>query len=335
MRSAWARLTAPRVRTTEAIYGEYLRFGKSFAKWVTRDLAKQQFNPAVDAFFGFNTGCLETLQLMRERGVLTIVDQIDPARIEEELVAEEIRKWPGWQEAPGRIPAAYFDRLSAEWDAASLVVVNSEWAKAALIRQGVPSGKLLTVPVAYEVSDAMVAKPAGKPVKSGPLTVLWIGTVNLRKGIQYLIGAARLLERTSIRFVVAGPLDISREAVASAPGNVSFLGRLTRDQTGEYYRRADIFVLPTISDGFAITQVEAMARGLPVITTRNCGQVVTQGIDGLLVDAGDETGLAEAIARLDADRELLHEMSRQASVKARTFHLPRQASQIENAMLRH
>ena len=312
--------------TTDAVYREFRRFGEVFARWVTRDLARETFDPDRDVFFGFNTGCLETLELMRERGVLTIVDQIDPARTEEELVFAEAQRWPGWQETPGCIPDVYFDRLAAEWAAATLVVVNSEWSKCALVAQGVPAEKLLVVPVAYKPTGA---RPAPRPVRTGPLTVLWIGTVNLRKGIPYLLGAARLLGRTDLRFVVAGPLEISRAAVASAPANVSFLGRVTRDETSRHYWEADIFVLPTISDGFAITQVEAMAHGLPVITTPNCGQVVTDGIDGLLVPVGDERALAEAIARLDADRELLCEMSRQAVLKAHTFQLPNQAAQLE------
>ncbi len=331
LRRGLARRQGEERRTTAAVYEEFLRFGGSFSRWVARDLASQTFDPARDVFFGFNTGCLETLGLLRERGVLTIVDQIDPARTEEELVFQEALRWPGWQESPGRIPDAYFDRLAAEWAAATLVVVNSEWSKRALVAQGVPAPKLLVVPVAYEPSGE---KPGPRPVKTGPLTVLWIGTVNLRKGIPYLLGAARLLQRTDIRFVVAGPVEISRAAVASAPPNVSFLGRVTRDATGRHYREADIFALPTVSDGFAITQVEAMAQGLPVITTRRCGEVVTEGIDGLLVPVGDTRALAEAIARLDADRDLLSEMSRQAVLKAHTFHLPSQAAQIERAVRR-
>ncbi len=334
-RTARERWRAPRADTTEARYSEYLRFGTAFARWVTRDLEKQDLDPAKVAFFGFDTGCLETLQMLRRRGVRTVVDQIDPARFEEELVLAEVQKWPGWQETPGRIPEAYFERLSAEWEAADLVVVNSEWSKKALVAQGVPEGKMLTVPVAYEAEDIALAAPPDRAVTTRPLTVLWLGTVNLRKGIQYLIGAARLLQRTDIRFVVAGPVEISRAAVDSAPANVSFVGRITRDGADACYRQADLFVLPTISDGFAITQVEAMARGLPVVTTPNCGQVVTPGVDGLLVPAGDAHSLAEAIAKLDADRPLLREMSRQAVVKARTFRLPQQAAQIQRGMRRY
>ena len=115
IRSALARARTAGIRTTEGVYGEYLRFGESFGRWVTRDLEKKRIDPARVAFFGFNTGCLETLEMLRKRDVFTIVDQIDPARTEEELVLREVEKWPGWQDTPGRIPNAYYDRLSAEW----------------------------------------------------------------------------------------------------------------------------------------------------------------------------------------------------------------------------
>jgi glycosyltransferase involved in cell wall biosynthesis len=314
-------------------YQDYLRVGRWFSEAVARDLAGMAFDPAVDAFFGFNTGCLETMELLNERGVPTICDQIDPGAVEEEMVAAEAEKWPGWQRQPGRIPGAYWDRMRAEWAAASLVLVNSDWSKRALVRQGVPAGKMFVVPVAYE---ARQTQPPVKANLSGTFTVLWIGTVNLRKGIQYLIDAAkRLTSNTRIRFVVAGPVAISDQAVASAPSNVRFVGRVTRDQTERMYRDADVFVIPTVSDGFAITQVEAMAQGLPVITTPNCGDVVTPGIDGLIVPACDGAALAAAIESLEADRPRVREMSGRAVDKSRQFSLSRQTELIEDAVSKH
>jgi len=184
--------------------------------------------------------------------------------------------------------------------------------------------------VAYEAEKAHL--PARRNL-DGPLTVLWIGTVNLRKGIQYLIEAAKLLkDNPRIRIVVAGPLAISQMAVASAPPNVEFVGRITRDQTDDWYRKADVFVLPTISDGFAVTQVEAMAQAMPVIATPNCGTVVTHGVDGLIVPIRDPAALAEAILTLDRDRKLLHDMSYKALDASTHFYLPRQAQLLEEAV---
>ena len=305
----------------------YLRVGKGFAQAVADDLSRRKLDPAVDAFLGFNTGCLETLAHLRGRGIVTVCDQIDPALVEDDLVRAEAERWPGWQRLPGQMPDAYWDRMRQEWAAADRVLVNSDWSRDALVRQGVPADKLFVVPVAYE--------PPGPPLPprgrvDGPLTALWLGTVNLRKGIPYLLGAAAKLP--TIRFVVAGSVQIADTAVRSAPPNVTFIGPVTRTATAELYRRADLFVLPTISDGFAVTQVEAMSHGLPVVTTPNCGRVVTDGVDGRIVPAGDTDALATALGTLDADRAALAEMSRFAIQRSRQFGLDMQSQLIDDAM---
>ena len=82
---------------------------------------------------------------------------------------------------------------------------------------------------------------------------------------------------------------------------MTFLGTVTRQAVGNLYRRSDLFVLATISDGFALTQIEAMSYGLPVIATPNCGPVVTPGVDGLIVPAYDGAALAEAITAKRTD----------------------------------
>jgi glycosyltransferase involved in cell wall biosynthesis len=309
---------------------EFVRIGREFATRVARHLEPLPLDAGRHCHFGYNTGCLETQQALRQRGVTTIVGQIDPAVVEEDIVLAEVARWPGWQDIPGRIPACHRDRVRQEWATADLVLVNSPWSHQALARQGVPEAKLIIVPLAYEpASGGTVRTPPPVPA---PLTVLWLGQVNLRKGIQYLLAAARLLERAPVRFLVAGPVLITPQGVAQAPPNVQFLGRITRDQTDALYDQADVFVLPTLSDGFAITQLEAMARGLPVITTPNCGRVVTDGRDGLIVPAGDAEALAAAMARLEADRPLLAEMSRQALLTVKRFSLANQAEQLNRAV---
>jgi glycosyltransferase involved in cell wall biosynthesis len=333
--TCWDEVTTARKvpNTTEAQHLEYLRIGRWFASAVARDLSRRPLDPQLDVFFGFNTGCLETLQLLNDHKIVSICDQIDPAQVEEDIVIEECKRWPGWQRLPGRIPQEYWQRMRDEWAAASMVLVNSQWSKDALVKQGVPAEKMFIVPVAYEPEKTHV--PTRRNMDR-PITVLWIGLVNLRKGIQYLIEAAKLLkDNPRIQFVIAGPVLISDQAVASAPPNMQFIGRITRDMTEEWYRKADVFVLPTVSDGFAITQVEAMTQALPVIATPNCGHVVTPGVDGMIVPARDPQALADAIQRLDSDRPLLREMSYRALDKSAYFYLPRQSQLVEEAVINY
>ena len=119
--------------------------------------------------------------------------------------------------------------------------------------------------------------------------------------------------------MIAGPLTVNFSAIRELPGNIQFLGRVQRDAVPQIVAQADVYVLPTISDGFALTQLEAMAQGLPVITTPNCGEVVTSGRDGFIDPARDGLRLAEAIARLDDDRELLARMATESLATVRRF----------------
>ena len=253
---------------------------------------------------------------------------MDTARLAYDTVQVEAAKWPGWEPAPLVIPDAYFDRLAAEWEAAAGVVVNSEWTARALVQQGVPREKIHVVPLAFEPpptalgNDPRTSSPLPARSPNGrPLIVLWLGNVVLQKGIQYLIAAARMFADRPIRFVVVGHIGISREAVASAPPSVEFIGRVTRDRAAEAYRAADLFVFPTLSDGFGLTQLEAMAHGLPVIATPNCGAVVEHERDGLVVPAANADALAAAIADLADHPERRAEMGASAVAKSRAFSL--------------
>jgi glycosyltransferase involved in cell wall biosynthesis len=311
---------------------EFCHFGKWFATRVRDHLKSLKLEPGKDAFFGFNTNCLEALRFLKDQGVFTLVDQVDPARVEEQLVLEEAERWPGWASAPGRMPVSYWNRIEAEWQAADVVMVNSEWSLEALAHQGVPREKMIVVPLALDLAQDR----AIEPVKAvGKLKALWLGSVTLRKGIQYLVEAARRPQNENIEFLLAGPLGVSASALQSFPSNMKLLGRITRDQLSGVYRQAHVFVLPTVSDGFAVTQLEAMAHGLPVITTPNCGRVVTDGVDGLIIPARDSLALAEALARLNEDRGLLQTMSVNALSTVRSYDLLSNARLINQKTLPH
>jgi glycosyltransferase involved in cell wall biosynthesis len=159
---------------------------------------------------------------------------------------------------------------------------------------------------------------------------LFLGQVILRKGIQYLMQAAKLLEKEPIQFDVVGPIGISETAVTSAPANVKFHGRATRDQTAGWYQQSDVFILPTLSDGFAITQLEAMSYGLPVVATPCCGAVVSDGMDGFIVPPRNADALAEVLQRYLAEPELIKNQRNATQLKVKQFTLNHLASNLRS-----
>lgn len=271
--------------------------------------------PAHDVFLGFSYAALEALRAERARGILALVDQIDPGRLEWDLVRDEAERWPAFMQPPGPPPAGYYERAEEEWKVADLVLVNSEWARTAIVKQGADPARVEIIPLAYEAVPEEVQAPRA----GAPLTVLWIGSVLLRKGIQYLLEAAKQLASEPVEFVIAGPLGIRSEALERLPASIRFVGPVPRSEAARWYRKADVFVLPTISDGFAITQVEALSHGVPVIATPNCGEVVEDGRTGFIVPPRDAAALAAAIRRFIRDRNLSHSMREACRAAAGRF----------------
>ena len=283
-----------------------------FARWVASlDL------PPHTAFIGYSYASLEALEAEQARGVFTVVHQIDPGRWEWRLVQREAEKWPAYARPRSEEPDRYFRRAEQEWGIADLIVVNSEWSRQALKDQGVDLRKVEVLSLGYDTPSA--GSESGRTSEiiedQNPLTIVWIGSTSIRKGIQYFVEAARELQNTPFQFIVAGSIDIRREAVQAAPENIEWKGHIPHSEVPSLLRAADLHVLPTLSDGFGMTQIEALAHGTPVIATRNCGHVIDDGKTGLLIEPRSVEDLVDALLRLNDDRSLLAQM-RSECVKA-------------------
>ena len=99
----------------------------------------------------------------------------------------------------------------------------------------------------------------------------------------------------------------------------TYLGPLSRSQVQEEFRRADLFVLPTLAEGSALVHLEAMAFALPVITTPQCGAVLRHGREGSIVPARDPLALADQIQLLLEDRPRRDRYAAAARRRARQF----------------
>lgn len=297
------------VRNREELYRHYVSEGAAFAQGCIPYLDADH-----DAYFGFCSAALEALRFERRARRTAVVGQFDPARVEHDIVREEEARHPGLAIPEAPIPDVFFRRLEAEWDEADRIFVNSTWSRKALVAQGVPDGKLRVVPLAFTLTPAL----APRPRPGGRLRVLWLGALCLRKGLPYAIEAARLLERAPVEFSYYGPLAVNR-ARLSLPPNATYHGPLARSLAPSVYRAHDILLLPTLSDGFAITQIEAMSYGLPVIATPCCGEVVHDGVNGWIVPPRDAAAVAAAISEILDNPERYESMSAAALTRSRDF----------------
>jgi len=146
----------------------------------------------------------------------------------------------------------------------------------------------------------------------------------VRKGLPDLVLALEILKSPHTRGIFVGELCGLRASAIQRTmkvGNV--LGSLPRPKMPEVYRAADVFVLPTVSDVFPSVVLEAMAVGLPVIVTVNCGSadVVRDGIDGFVVPIRSPEVIAEKLDLLARNPELREEMGKNAAEQAKNYSL--------------
>jgi glycosyltransferase involved in cell wall biosynthesis len=231
--------------------------------------------------------------------------------------------WPGLSIANKLMKEAVFAASRLE------VVVPSRWL-GDLLRYSFLGRK--RIHVVYNGIDLDLFHPAGRDrAAAGPLTILYVaGPNNPTKGFAELLPAfLRLRERyPGIRLRVVGEPP---EAATGGAG-VEIVGEVPREAMPREYRRADLFVLPTLSDNTPVTLMEAMASGVPAVATAVGGipELVEAGVTGRLVPPGDIAALAAAMEGLVADGETRGRMSIASRKVAETrFAAPRMISQLE------
>lgn len=196
---------------------------------------------------------------------------------------------------------------------ARAIVPWSSWAAKSLQSEyGVPSERVHIIPPGVDTDRW---RPARGTRPDGPVKLLFVGGHFERKGGRLLLEVFRgkgLAERAELHIV-------TRDSVEHEQGVVVHRDVENNDETLlRLYQHADLFVLPTLADCFSIASIEAMATGLPVITTNVGGipDIVEHGRSGYLLAAGDGQRLGEALDQLVNDADLTKQMAQSARDRA-------------------
>jgi glycosyltransferase involved in cell wall biosynthesis len=248
--------------------------------------------------FAYSYAALELFRYAKTRGWRTILGQIDPGLVEEKLVFEEHARQPTYQSTWQPAPPHYWANWQEECSLADRILVNSLWSSQALQKVGIPAHKIDIIPLAYQppeqARDFIRTYPPAFSAER-PLRVLFLGQIILRKGIAALLEAAELLRGQPIEFWLVGSQGVARPSQAQEQGQVKWMGSVPRSATAKYYQQADVFLFPTLSDGFGLTQLEAQAWKLPIIASRFCGEVVKEEVSGLILEEVTGDAIANAL----------------------------------------
>jgi len=240
--------------------------------------------------------------------------------VEQRIVSELYEVHPefrgNWQPAS----MSYWNKWHEECALADKIVVNSTWSRETHTKEGIPESKLHIIPLSYEpnIEEATFVRayPAEFSVKR-PLRVLFLGQVDLRKGLFPLLEASEMLRGEPIEFWFAGPMRVSIPQQFKRNRAIRWFGTVSRLRAPALYRDADLFIFPTFSDGFGLTQLEAQAWKLPVIATRFCGDVVVNDVNGVLLPTVSGAVIAKILLDLAHHPSKLRAMSASSRIEER------------------
>lgn len=169
--------------------------------------------------------------------------------------------------------------------------------------------------------DLELFRPKENSHYDGSLNLLYVGRLEVEKGVTFLIDAFQNLDsELNVRLLIAGFGSLKEEIDKAAAKNsrIDYLGSFSHDEMPKVYEKADVLVLPSLTEGMPAAILEALSSGLPVIAS-NVGQipyVVRNGIEGILFHPGDMGGFQRAIIELAQDTRKLNEMKQKTRERA-------------------
>lgn len=319
------------IRTFPLVHGAYMAFpwrGRisrywlgqweyldawSFGVFAARNL------PECDVYVGLSASSLRAGKKAKSRGARYVCDRgSSHIRVQDQIEREEHERW-GLPYAG--IDPRIVDAEEAEYAEADCVTVPSHFAYRSFLSQGIAPEKLRHLPYGVDLSRF---EPAGVPPR-GEFNILFVGAMSLRKGIQYLAQAFHQIHHPAKTLsFVGGPslelIELLRQRNLW-PENARVFGHVPQSQLKNMMSRSHVMVLPSVEEGLALVQAQAMACACPVIGTHHTGaeDLFNDGQEGYIVPIRDANALAERLQYLADHPDQRADMGQRALAKVQSF----------------
>ena len=279
-----------------------------FDRWIANNLAV--FG---NLAFGYESASLHTFRRAKQLGLPCVLYQpIASAEKAVALLGEEARFMPELAKTLryNWFPDDEMERKIEERHLADAIICASSFTKRSLVDAGVPPSKVFVEP--YGVNQSTFSPSTEKFSR---FSVVWASSYTQTKGIGYLLEALARHPAPNMELVVAGHPH-STDAISPYENRVRVrrLGQLGRDELGKAMACCHVHVFPTLLEGFGRNIIEAMASGLPVITTANCAgpDLIEDGVSGFIIPIRDVDAICEKLTWVYENPEAAREMGRVA-----------------------
>ena len=293
-------------KANELIKWRNQRFGRQAAKSLLKD---------VDLVWSFDTASHDLFEAAKERGIRCILDVcIAHPKLGHDILVRNAKLRPQFAaDLDLELDLDFLAMRQRELELADQIMVGSAFVANSLIASGISAAKIAINPYGVDLETFVNQEPTAKRGNSS-MTFLFVGSFTQRKGIYDLIEAwerSQLGQSGAKLILVGGTRSQLSLWKSELPAGIEIRGRMAHTDIAHVFRSADAFVFPSFYEGFAKVILEAMASGLPVITTHNScdSNIVAHNHNGFVIEPGDVDELANAMKAMHSQPELRREFA--------------------------
>ncbi len=287
--------------------------------WVYASLDRHVANhhlQGIDAVYAYEDGAACTFQAAKQSGILCLYDLPIPFyRTSRAIQAEEAERFPELAPALQAIqePAWKIERKEQEVELADHILVASSMTQKSLLDRGVQPEKITVIPYGAPID---YFQP--QPKSDSCFRALFVGRVGPRKGVHYLLQAWQELQLPGAELLLVGVNEFPEGWLRNYTHLFRYVPSVPHCSLQNYYSAASVFVFPSLVEGFGLVLLEAMACGIPVITTVHTAgcNIITDGVDGFIIPIRDVNTLKEKLEWCYDHPLELAEMGKAARQKA-------------------
>ncbi|MES2597879.1 MAG: glycosyltransferase family 4 protein [Verrucomicrobiota bacterium] len=281
---------------------------RGFSRWARRGITRHETD-VVHAFSGVALEIYRDLQRRKRpvlrmlmRGSAHISDQYKELHRESRLAAAHVELPSTWM----------MGRERQEYQVSHNIVTLSSYARNSFLNRGYAEDKILCLALGsdytkFRPSRAVVDQRLARIRSGGPLKVLFTGNVSLQKGVRDMITVARALHGRMDFRLVGGVTQDAASQIAGAGELFDLVPRVPEAELPAIYNQADVFLFPTLHDGYAAVLAQAKAACVPVLCSSHCAgpDLITDDLTGWVLPARRPDLFIERLATYDQDREAL------------------------------